>query len=253
MKNNIDAIIRKPIEASVAERPETIRGSSSVEKPIETSPATPVDWNEAYSHAQNKVTKWEKRGVGIFEMILENEEHKDIRALLESGCIVLDIGSGEGYNSMYLAEKYPVRTIGIDIANSAVEKAREQAKQRALDRCVFVKGDLRGIDSIPDIQKLIHKTEDQEKVGVAFDFRTSQFLSDEEKTAFLDMLHSCMKSGAYYIMEAFRPTEDNKEVAMTQDHVSTVYGKYFRIMQVYENDGTNVYVMQKDDDISLGQ
>lgn len=50
--------------------------------------------------------------------------------------IVLDIGCGVGFTSSYIAEKYGIRVVGVDIRPHMVERARQYAKDAQLDSFV---------------------------------------------------------------------------------------------------------------------
>lgn len=56
---------------------------------------------------------------------------------------ILDLGTGTGSASIYLAEKFPKSNItGIDISKGMLKKAREKAQEKELKNIRFVEGDI---------------------------------------------------------------------------------------------------------------
>jgi arsenite methyltransferase len=47
--------------------------------------------------------------------------------------VVLDVGCGVGFTSSYIAEKYGIRVVGVDIRPHMIERARQYAKDAELD------------------------------------------------------------------------------------------------------------------------
>ena len=50
--------------------------------------------------------------------------------------VVLDVGCGVGFTSSYIADKYGIRVVGVDIRPHMVERARQYAKDAELDTFV---------------------------------------------------------------------------------------------------------------------
>lgn len=62
---------------------------------------------------------------------------------------VLELGSGKGFNSIYVAQRHPeVRITGVDLTPAHVRLATERA--RGLGNVRFVEGDFHRLDAIPD-------------------------------------------------------------------------------------------------------
>ncbi|WP_062996829.1 class I SAM-dependent methyltransferase [Nocardia jinanensis] len=67
------------------------------------------------------------------------EPQPELAALIEQGRFkgeVLDAGCGEGAISLYLAER-GFTTVGLDLAPTAIESARAEARRRGLDNATF--------------------------------------------------------------------------------------------------------------------
>ena len=61
--------------------------------------------------------------------------------------VVYDLGSGDGRIVLLAAEKYGARAVGIDIDAALVERSRDEARKRQLDRkATFVQGDFFAAD-----------------------------------------------------------------------------------------------------------
>ena len=87
---------------------------------------------------------------------------------------------------------------------------------------------------------------DVDKIGIAIDFRATQFLSDAEKDDFLNRISEMIIENGYYILEAFVPTEENRAAALTQEDVRRMYGRFFATVDTIPMNGTQVYVMKKE-------
>lgn len=70
-----------------------------------------------------------------------------VLAALEPGQVVLDLGSGAGFDCLLAARKVGPsgRVIGIDMTDAMLEKARQNARKANLDQVEFRKGDLEAL------------------------------------------------------------------------------------------------------------
>ena len=205
---------------------------------------TQLDWNKNYGESREKVERWRHRGEAILEALFQSAEGKHVIELLRKGCRVLDIGSGEGYNSLYLAERYPVKTLGMDVSVDAVQRAKTCAEEKHLSESEFIVGDLRDATCMTEVANMLGN--DVDKIGIAIDFRATQFLSDAEKDDFLNRISEMIIENGYYILEAFVPTEENRAAALTQEDVRRMYGRFFATVDTIPMNGTQVYVMKKE-------
>ncbi|WP_367136068.1 class I SAM-dependent methyltransferase [Saccharothrix sp. HUAS TT1] len=62
-------------------------------------------------------------------------------------CRVIDLGCGEGRDSVYLADR-GFEVLGVDVAHSALEKARQRARQRGVD-ATFIERDVTLLRGVP--------------------------------------------------------------------------------------------------------
>jgi len=75
---------------------------------------------------------------------------------------VLDVGSNAGYNSIYLAEMYGTKTLGIDFWHRHIEVSKKLARLSDVRRCRFVQAnaetftDKKGFDLIIHFGTLYH-------------------------------------------------------------------------------------------------
>lgn len=113
-----------------------------------------------------------------------------LRARLESGIDVLDVGCGRGRALMLLAETFPnSRFAGYDLSTDATDWARAQARDRGLDNVTFTARDLSDFD--------------QTAAAGAFDFVTSfDAVHDQAKPLnLLTGIRRTLRDGGVYLAQ----------------------------------------------------
>lgn len=104
---------------------------------------------------------------------------------------VLDLGSGNGRNLLYLVKNFPVTGIGYDISQIAVNKATARAKEEHL-RATFTQRNIAGNIDLPD-----------ESCTLVLDMMTSHYLSKEERAHLHNEVLRVLKPGGFYFFKTF--------------------------------------------------
>jgi SAM-dependent methyltransferase len=116
-----------------------------------------------------------------------------VRAGLDSGIRVLDIGCGRGLALLHLAERYPASDfVGYELSQQAINEARDDASRRGLDNLRFLQRDLTGFDTTaePDAFDLV----------TAFDAIHDQAAPHRV----LAGIHRTLKPGGSFLMQDIR-------------------------------------------------
>ncbi len=117
---------------------------------------------------------------------------------------VLDLGSGEGKNALFIAER-GAEVVGVEIAKNAIKNAQESAKRK--DRELRVAG-----GSVEYRWGSIGKKLDvsTESVDVVFDVTSSNALSTEQRKNYLDEVGRVLKTRGYFFVRALcKDGDDN--------------------------------------------
>jgi len=113
--------------------------------------------------------------------------------LLTSGW-ALDLGCGSGLSSRYLAN-HGFRVVGVDLAHSALARARRAAETTALP-AYFCRAD------VSDLRFLAVQA------AFALDIGCFHAVSPDWQRAYVDSLAARLLPGAYYLLYAFEPQPD---------------------------------------------
>ncbi len=122
--------------------------------------------------------------------------------LIPSGGTVLDLGSGDGRNTLYLAEKgFHVKAV--DLSEAAIEKLHRFAAQRGL-----------AVETqIADAATYsVDRTYDAFVVVLLF-----QFLDEEATTRLLKEMKANTKSGGVHVVHLFTKSGDRQRLDLEED------------------------------------
>ncbi len=135
---------------------------------------------------------------------------------------VLDAGCGTGENALYLAH-LGFEVWGIDIASSAIKKAKEKAKKRGITVNFLV------FDALK-LQLL------QNKFDTVIDCGLFHVFSDEERPVFAASLSSVLYPGGKYLMLCFSEHEPGSHGPrrVTQAEIRYTFSKGWKINYVRE-------------------
>ena len=166
------------------------------------------------------------------------------------GISVLDLGSGEGKNALYMAER-GAHVTGIEIAENAVAVSRERAGQKSRELRLaggsleYKAGSIGSPFSVKDAS-----------VDLVLDVTSSNSLSTPEREVYLSESSRVLKQGGYMFVRALcRDSDDNAkqllidnpgpeegtyvmpetgivERVFTEKEIRDLYGKYFNILRL---------------------
>ena len=119
----------------------------------------------------------------------------EVVSLVSSGLLTsgwaLDLGCGSGLSSRYLAS-HGFRVIGVDLAHSALARARRAAESAALP-AYFCRAD------VSDLRFLAVQA------AFALDIGCFHAVPPDRQRAYVDSLAAHLLPGAYYLLYAFEP------------------------------------------------
>ncbi len=115
------------------------------------------------------------------------------------GLKTLDLGSGTGKNSLYLAER-EAEVTGIELSRTAVDIAKERAEEREL-QVEFKVGDIGQPFPFPD-----------ESFDLLLDVVSSNSLNEEERKKYLTESFRVLKAGGYFFVKALCKDGDKHAV-----------------------------------------
>jgi len=141
-------------------------------------------------------------------------------ALEEAGEIagdVLDVGCGTGENALYLAGRGHA-VWGVDAAPTAIERAREKAKERGIAATFLVHDAL----SLPELGRTF---------DTVVDSGLFHALSDPDRSRYARSLAGVLKSGGRYFMLAFSELEpgDYGPRRVTQEEIRATFAEGWRV------------------------
>ena len=186
------------------------------------------------------------------------------------GLRVLDLGSGTGKNSLFLADRGSIVT-GIELSKTAVKIATERAEQKNLD-VKFLEGDISKKIPFP-----------RNSFDLVLDVVSSNSLTEEERKNYLDEVDRVLKpSGFMYVKALCKDGDKNAEKLIkkfpgiepdtytmpeanltervfSKQDIEKLYSQHFKILQLerkqsytqfqdksYKRNFWNIYLQQFD-------
>ncbi len=135
---------------------------------------------------------------------------------------VLDLGSGNGRNLVFLAREFGVSGIGYDSSTAAVAEARRMADGLPLS---FEARSIAGAIDLPDGSQ-----------DLALDMMTSHFLKAGERAFLRDEIHRLLRPGGWLFMKTFLRDDDLHTERLLKDHPADEPGSYIHpVIGVYEH------------------
>jgi ubiquinone/menaquinone biosynthesis C-methylase UbiE len=110
---------------------------------------------------------------------------------LSDGETVLDLGSGNGRNIIYLAKNFPIKGVGYDISGTATKQATERARSEHID-VEFITRSIAGKIDLAD-----------ESCTLVLDMMTSHYLNQSERLLLRDEVFRVLKPGGFYFLKSF--------------------------------------------------
>jgi len=157
-------------------------------------------WNREYEHS-TFLTKDQKP---------QSDVLRALKYLKKTGVptfdlTVLDLGSGAGRNSNYLASKGNIVT-GIEISDVAVAIARDYATKEHLG-VTFIEGDIGASYQFPD-----------NHFDLLLDITSSNSLNENERAIYLSESFRVLKPGGYFIVKALCKEGDENAKKLIAQH-----------------------------------
>lgn len=130
-----------------------------------------------------------------------DELPKEFVEVIESSfvkpCKAIDLGCGIGLHAIYLAKR-GFEVVGVDISESAIEQARNNAKCVGIEeRCKFIVADV-----LSDLPSIIGETFD-----FAYDWYLLHHIYPEHRERYIANVHALLKSGGVYLSACFSETD----------------------------------------------
>lgn len=145
-----------------------------------------------------KFTRWMEREYG--------------REFLNPIAQVLDIGTGNGRNLIWLSETYGMRGVGFDISETAIKAAKEQAQDLPLQF---------EVRSMTDVLPLKDSS-----ATLVLDMMTSHFLRKEEREKLLREIVRVLKPGGWLFFKSFLADEDLHTKRLLKENPADEAGAY---------------------------
>jgi cyclopropane fatty-acyl-phospholipid synthase-like methyltransferase len=141
-------------------------------------------------------------------------------ALAEAGAIrgrVLDVGCGTGEHAL-LAASLGLEATGIDVAEAAIERARQKAAERGLE-ARFVVG------NVLDLADL------GEQFDTVLDSGLFHVLEDDDRSAFLEGLRAVVQPGGRYFLLCFSDRQPGElgPRRISQDEIRAAFAGGWRV------------------------
>jgi len=124
--------------------------------------------------------------------------------VLNKSGFVLDIGSGNGRNLIFLANEFGISGLGYDISQEAVEQAKTKSEGLNLS---YEARSIAGIFS-----------KEEESCDLVLDMMTSHFLRQKERENLQKEIYRILKPGGWLFMKTFLLDDDQNAKRMIKDY-----------------------------------
>jgi SAM-dependent methyltransferase len=148
-------------------------------------------------------------------------ERKSGHEFLNSHARVLDLGTGNGRNLVYLAQQFGMPGIGYDISDVAIQEAQATSENLPIEY------EARSIASGLPIAN--------ESITLALDMMTSHFLKKAEREQLREEIIRVLRPGGWLFFKSFLAEEDINVRRLLHEHPADEEGAYIHPrMGVYE-------------------
>jgi cyclopropane fatty-acyl-phospholipid synthase-like methyltransferase len=131
-----------------------------------------------------------------------------------AGGKVLDMCSGDGTNSIYLASK-GFEVYGVDISGTAVRLARERCRKRGVS-CAYKVGD-------------VLKPPFKHRFDLVFDRGCFHHISQQDKPKYVKTVKNLLRPGGKFFLLCFSDRNPPYKKNLTKDDIRGYFGRDFRI------------------------
>jgi len=133
---------------------------------------------------------------------------------------VLDLCSGDGTNSIYLASK-GFKVVGVDISPKAVEIAKERCKKRNV-MCDYSAGDILKIKS-------------DQKFDFIFDRGCFHHISNKNKPEYVRLVNRLLKKKSKFFLLCFSDRNPPFEKNLSKKDIIDYFSEYFNILFIKDS------------------
>ncbi len=167
---------------------------------------------------------WDKEYADAKHLSLSDEPAEDLekfvrylvrehgKKLLNVTTQVLDLGSGNGRNLVYLAKEFGMRGIGYDTSRVAVEQAKKASEGMQIQY---------EVRSMADPLPLPNTS-----VTIVLDMMSSHFLKKEEREALRAEILRVLKPGGWLFFKSFLLDDDSNARRLLRDNPAEEPGMY---------------------------
>lgn len=180
-------------------------------------------WNKEYKDpALFSLSEEASADLMKFTRWLQKEYGKDV---LRPEVFVLDAGTGNGRNLLWLNNEFRIRGLGFDISDEGIARAKVgAAKQQWGSKLEFK------VQSISDPVPLA-----DESVDIVLDMMSSHFLKNEERKKFFDEIARVLKPQGVLFFKSFYAERDSHTKELLEKHAADEENAYIHPkLKVYE-------------------
>jgi SAM-dependent methyltransferase len=152
-------------------------------------------------------------------------ERQEGRKMINPISLSVDLGCGNGRNSIYLAELFDCRGFGLDISGEAIRQARAVAEARGFDKLSFAIGSISNPLPLPD-----------RCATLVLDMMASHVLKAGERERLRDEIIRILRPGGWLFFKSFLRDEDSHAERMLREHPSDEPDGYIHpTLKVFEH------------------
>lgn len=167
-------------------------------------------WNKEYAKGEHiALSENPSEDLEKFSRWLEREYGKEY---LNQSCSILDLGTGNGRNLIFLAKNFGIRGIGYDTSGQAIGQARKNSANLPL---AYEVRTIAGQINLPDDSQTI-----------VLDMMTSHFLRATERDFLRAEIKRVLKPGGWLFLKTFLLDEDTNAKRMIRDFPTDEQGSY---------------------------
>ncbi|MFT7644744.1 MAG: SAM-dependent methyltransferase [Candidatus Paceibacteria bacterium] len=176
-------------------------------------------WDKEYTDPQFlKLSEKESEDLAKFTRWLIRRERTD---LLTPPASVVDAGCGNGRNLIYLANKFGMTGVGVDVSSAAISQAKKASGKLPIEYHIGT-----AADPIPAPDG---------SQALALDMMTSHFLNKDGREQLRDELFRTIKPGGYLFMKTFLKDKDIHTARLISERPGPEEGSYIHpVMGVAE-------------------
>lgn len=147
----------------------------------------------------------------------------------------VDIGCGNGRNSLYMSERYGLSGYGFDISQEGIKQAKMLAAQKGITNITFEVGSILNKLPLPD-----------ESQTIVLDLMVSHFLNEAGRKHLLSEIVRVLKPGGWLYFKTFFKDGDDHAKRLLKDSPGSEPGSY-----IHPKIGMEEHVFDEEEIIEL--